>query len=268
MAPLLVALMYFNAYNFRRLKTFCSEEEAQTFLPLGIVLECHAELTTENPCEETTTHRHKHEPHYYLYFIPSRRDGTYDDKLPRDGMCCHRGYLRVQLFKDPPSWNTSPALPYYDYLPSGIESVSLADWSQFWAIMDSMSSAAVSLKRTAYWIAIPAYVALFIMISNIGGNATVDFVSCLVMIGCVVGLALCKCLYLLKVLDIENVCNNYALRFASRFARQGVHMEFRMEQVETVIPYCGGISGAVGYYIYLFPIVHPYREEENSYPLV
>jgi hypothetical protein len=233
-----LGFLYLGAYYFSKLKTFCNEEEAQTFLPLGFVLECHNELPRDRPSG------------YYLYFIPSTTNGNNHDDTSPDGLSCQRGYLRVQLVKDPLcGWNTAPVLPYYDYLPNEMVSVSLADWSEFWGKVDAASSTAVSSTRRHNLFLFMYSIAIFTMVL---GNDTVFWVLTIIIIP----LLSCWNYYMQRVnstdSDIESVCNEYN----DKFQQQGVYMEFRKELDWTFTSYWCIISGTLKHYIYLFPIVH------------
>lgn len=244
---LLMLYLYLRAYSFNKLKTFCSEEGAQTFLPFDFVLECHSELPTN------TNRSHQG---YYLYFIPSttRGDGN-DDVSSPGGICRQHGYLRVQVGKDPFfGWNTAPILPYYDYMPYEMVPVSLADWSEFWAKMDAVSSAAVSSTRRHYLI-------MFLYTTGMLNIGFLKSITAFVCFYCFVIIPLLLCwIYNIKRCrsidsELERVCNEYA----DKFEQHGVYMEFRKE-----IAWTRTIGGFEHRYIYLFPIMQPNREEEQA----
>jgi hypothetical protein len=242
MAPLHMSCLYLKAYTFNKLKTFCSEEEAQTFLPLGFVLECHVELPTDRSNG------------YYLYFIPSTTNGNGNDDMSPGGICRQHGYLRVQVVKGPfCGWNTAPVLPYYDYLPSEMVSVSLADWSEFWAKVDAVSSTAVSSIRRHNLIMFMYGIGTLSTFYNAEND--IAFLVCFLIV--MIPLLLFWIHYINRCRsidsDLENVCKEYA----DTFEQQGVYMEFRKELAWTWTVRSYWLGGDISRYIYLFPIMHP-----------
>jgi hypothetical protein len=182
---------------------------------------------------------------YYLHFIPSTTNGNNNIDLSPQ---IQRGYLRVQVVKGRLcSWNTSPALPYYDYLPDGMVSLSLADWSEFWSKMDIVCSTAVSSIRR-FQLSVWLYIIL-IFGMTFGNANTVSWV-CLIVGIPVLSL---QCHYLGRIQaidsDIQNACNEYA----DKFEQQGVYLEFRREHDWTTRS-CLSIGGTMRRYIYLFPV--------------
>jgi hypothetical protein len=237
--PLQVGFLYLKEYNYKKLTNFLREEEARTFLPYGFVLECHDELL---PMDMDRTYG------YYLYFIRSTKNGNDNNDLSPPEMSCRRGYLRVQVVNGRLcSWNTSPALPYYDYLPDVMVSLSLADWSEFWSKMDIVSSTAVSSIRGFQLIVWLFLIWMFGMLLA-SENDTVF------LVGLIVGIPVLSLhiYYLGRIRaidsDIQNVCNEYA----DQFAQQGVYLEFRREHDWTARS-CLTRGGTMCRYIYLFP---------------
>jgi hypothetical protein len=225
-------------YNFKKLKNFLSEEEARTFLPYGFLLECHDELPM--PMD----HRLQG---YYLHFIPSTTHGNDNNDMSPPELSCQRGYLRVQVVKGGLcSWNTSPALPFYDYLPDGIVAVSLADWSEFWSKMDILSSTAMSSFRRLHLI---VWLYMLLALSTTFVNDIVALVFHIVRIALLLLGFYCSSRARAIDSDIQNVCNEYA----DQFEEQGVYMEFRREHDWTDRS-CLTVGGIFRRYIYLFPI--------------
>jgi hypothetical protein len=232
--------LYFKEYNFKKLKNFLSEEEeARTFLPYGFVLECHDEIPMD------------HRPQgYYLYFIPSTTNGNDNSDLSPPELSCQRGYLRVQVVKGGLcSWNTSPALPFYDYLPDGMVSVSLADWSEFWSKMDMVSSTAMSSIFRLQLIVWFYVIWLFSMTFVNNENEIIFSVFLIVMFPLLWILYRYSGRVQAIDSDIQNVCNEYA----DQFEEQGVYMEFRREHNWTALSYLT-VGGILRRFIYLFPI--------------
>jgi hypothetical protein len=135
----------------------------------------------------------------------------------------------------------------YDYLPDGMVSVSLADWSEFWSKMDTVSSTAMSFIRRLQSIVL-LYMIL-ILLSTTFVNNTAFWVFFVVQIA-FLSLGFC---YLGRAgaidSDIQKICNEYE----DQFEEQGVYIEFRRERDWTVRS-CLTVGGIFRRYIYLFPI--------------
>jgi len=215
---------YFKQSNFEKIKSIIAEESPH-FESFGFFLECRDEIPRD----------YGRKPGYYLYFLPC----TYQNED-------NGGFIRVEVAKDTVcGWNFTPSLAYYDYVPNGMESISVSDWADFWSKVDAASQECVSAQRRLNAIIlldlILIYVPLLFPENSIIVWVAFGFMWPIVFYG----------FYCLgRVTSFDSTLDSIITQYTDRFKQQSVHVEYRKEKG----PF-ENCRGKVRRFIYMFRLL-------------
>jgi hypothetical protein len=214
---------YLRETDMEKIRSICREEGQQVFRSYGVALECDYEKFNVGRADGI-----------YLYFIPLNSN--------RDEVDFQNGYLRVGVLEQLrlPAWcgwnSMSPSLPSsdYEYLPSGMESISLDDWAAFWSKLGTLSHSYIACARnvTVTMFSFP----LYILVESFWVRHFINDILILVA-----GLVAWYWLRQLDSMVVERT--DLVKEYSDKFADQGVYMEYRIQVNRPARP-C--------HYVYLF----------------
>jgi hypothetical protein len=220
--------------DMKKIRSICMEEEQQVFRSYGVALECDYEKFNVGRVEGI-----------YLYFILINSN--------RDEAEFQNGYLRVDIWEKLQTpvwfgWNImSPSLPSSDYLPSGMESLYLDEWTAFWSKLDTLNHLYISCARkvtvTMFSLLVVLFGHLLLVLSSYDDSwlqLANDFIFLVAFIS-----AWCLLSHLDGMITERNALVN---EYRDKFAEQGVYMEYRIH-----VNRHGLASRYISHHLYLFP---------------
>jgi hypothetical protein len=223
---------YWREKYMEKIRSICREEEQQVFRSqYGVALECDYEKFNVGRADGI-----------YLYFIPLLNSNTRADETD---FGFPNGHLSVGVLEQLrlPAWcgwnSMSPSLPSSDnseYLPSGMESISLDDWAAFWSKLGTLSHLYISYARNVT-VTISCF-PLYMLVDSVwvGSHPVIDIIF---LVACLVAW------YSLGQLDSIVVERTLLVKeYSDKFAEQGVYMEYRIQINRPARP-C--------HHVYLFP---------------
>jgi hypothetical protein len=246
LAPFLAGpcVEYWRDVYLEQIRSYCRDEEKCVFWSYGFALEVDYEIYNVGRGNAL-----------YLYFLPLSNNNVGANARSENGkMHLHNGYLRVEIMEDlplvlavccGPKLTSMPSLPSYDYLPSGMEKLSLDEWREFLSKMDTISNAYISCMHTQH-VAIQVVIGLlmFQVVSIVFEWGVVMIVALVLSFISLIFLG--SSINRLKTLVSDR--NSCVEEYTGKFARQGVFLEYRKH---------GKFNWLVGrhmcHYVYLFP---------------